>query len=411
VDPRAVTGEKMISTSGFYKGSRLVFAAVVTILAAGTIIQSSIANSESSSLRSAIWLEHPNVLARTILTRIAYAAGQGREPDRTTLTQVARLAAKQPLSPVPLLVRAALDLRAGRYARAEQAILQARYLDPRSPAARYMLADLYLRTGRMRSAMGEMAVLHRLVPGASEPLAPALAAFANATGDHKDLQAVLDFYPELGPAVLMQLSSDPKNDQLIIQLVDMPAFRMGPKLWQRNLLDVLIARGAYEEAYAIWTRLSGLQGDRSRLFNPTFATIDAPPPFNWSLTQGPGGVAESRDGGLEFLYYGREDLTLARQVLQARPGRYRLSMTVVRKDGDPQSVRWQVTCLTAPQRPLLDLPLAPRVRSRLDGEFTVPPEGCEAQALALTARAKEFPERAEFRISNLRLDSFGTKWP
>ena len=41
-------------------------------------------------------------------------------------------------------------------------------------------------------------------------------------------------------------------------------------------------------------------------------------------------------------------------------------------------------------------------------DFTIPPQGCAAQALELTGKAPELPEQAELTISSLQLSRKGS---
>ena len=91
-------------------------------------------------------------------------------------------------------------------------------LKPRSPATRFLLADLYLRSGRPIQAMGEMAVLNRFVPASAAGLAPALAAYARDRGTLPQIKAILKSYPELEEPLLAQLSEDARNADAILAL-------------------------------------------------------------------------------------------------------------------------------------------------------------------------------------------------
>jgi hypothetical protein len=149
-----------------------------------------------------------------------------------------------------------------------------------------------------------------------------------------------------------------------------------------------------------------LPGGSKGLFNPQFAKLPAPAPFNWTLGSGQFGVAEPAGAGdLRILYYGRDDGQFASQQMLLKPGPYYLTMTISREGapGETSGLSWSLTCLPD-NRPLLNLPLAkanPR-NGALGGEFSVTAE-CPSQLLTLNGVAREFAESEQVTISNLQL--------
>lgn len=387
---------------------RFAAAALFVLVAGAQVARTALLSSSgaSSSVAQSTSPEHPQVLTSTIMAAVGAAAAKGEEPGAATLRQLERLAVKEPLAPEPLLVHGAIAVRGGDYRRAEALLVEARRRAPRSPAGRYLLADLYLRSGRAMPAMAEMAVLNRLIPASSMQLAPALAAYTATPGALGQVRAILAAYPELEQPLLAQLAQEPKNINLVLALAKpRPSDRATPG-WQRNMLTALINAGSYERAYRMWARFAGVKPVAPGLFNPGFQPINAPPPFNWEFARGSGGVAEATSGGLDVLYFGREDVLFAHQTMLLPPGRYRLAMQLNVRSGDPRSSAWRVTCLRSRQQ-LLELPLSVGSRSGpLAGDFTVP-GGCPAQRIELRAVSKEFPEQADFRIAQLRLAKAG----
>ena len=362
------------------------------LLAGGYIVRSFAAET--------LWASSPDGLAKSIMAEVGTAAGQGADPSVETLAKLQRLAGEQPLSWEPFLVQGAIALRKGDVTRAEHLITSARNRAPRSPAARYLLADVYLRTGRPLQAMAEMAVLNRLVPAASVQLAPSLADYARTPGSVPQIRQILASYPELETPLLAKLSWDPNNVDLIMALASAKRTSGPAPDWQRLMLTTLVSNGRYEKAYALWRKLAEAQGLRSGFYDPGFAEASAPAPFNWQLAQGAGGVAERRSGGLQVLYFGRDDAELASQVLLLPPGRYRLAMNV---SGDMATgVSWKVACVGS-NREVLKMPLAKA--GAASAEFVVPGGDCAAQRATLAAEAPEIPDGADFRISGLQLTS------
>jgi hypothetical protein len=283
--------------------------------------------------------------------------------------------------------------------RAERLFEEARTRDPRSEAARYFLADRYLRSGRTAAALSEMAVFSRLVPTAAEQFGPALASFARTPGVIPQMRRFFRSSPEFEPLVLSYLATDAGNADLILKLASPVS---GSHPWQEQIVAALVDREEYARARAVWGTISGVKAPQARLFNPRFEAADAPPPFNWTFASS-GGVAEpAGNGRLQIIYYGREDVVLAKQLLMLPPGRYRLGMQVQGQTGDGSAIAWTLTCLPQ-KRAILSLPVMQGQRT-VAGDFMVPP-GCPAQQLELTGSIGEFPQSIDFTIGNLQLEA------
>jgi hypothetical protein len=323
-------------------------------------------------------------------------------PSAATQASLELIAREDPFSADPFLVQAALAVRKQDYKRGEALLLEARRREPRSPATRFLLADLYLRSGRPIEAMGEMAVLNRFLPASAAGLAPALAAYARDQRTVLQIRNILRSYPELEEPLLAQLSTDSRNADAILALASPRRAGAQAPAWQSQLLGQLVNDGQYARAHQLWSQFAGVGNHQTGLFNPTFNASSAPPPFNWALSQGSGGVADANAGGLNLLYFGREDLSLAQQVLLLKPGRYTLSMNVSGQFAS-NLMKWVATCLPS-NRVVMALPLTKA--GPVSGFFNVD-ASCAAVRLALTAEGEEFPERSEFRVEQLQLKAVG----
>lgn len=364
---------------------------------------------EQPATAAMLWPNHPEVLRSVAMAGVGSAAGRSQPPSGETLRQIERLAKAAPLAPEPLLVHGAIAQSAGSYRRAEELLLEARQRDPRSAAARFLLADLYRRTGRTLAGLGELPVLGRLLPGGIRQLAPSFAAFATTPGAVPELQRIVGLYPEVREALLKELSADPQNAELVLAIAGPAAQADEGARWQQGLVEGLVKQQEYERAHSVWARLSGVAGDQGRgLFDPTFGQSKAPPPFNWALASSAGGVAEPAGGGLRILYFGRQDMVLASQLLLLPSGRHRLQMQVAGGSGEGSQIAWTVKCLPSGSD-LLRLPVSPQgAAAPISGEFQVPPQNCSAQRLELRAVGSEFPQTADFRISGLDLKRGGS---
>ena len=311
-----------------------------------------------------------------------------------TVATIARVA---PLAPEPYLITGAIAQLDGRDRRAERLFEAARARAPRSDAARYFLAERYLRTGRTAEALLEMAAFARLTPGGGERFAPVLAAFAKEPGAVAHLQRLFRDAAEFRDPVLAQLARDASNHELVMALAGPRRSEGDPPPWQGELLGQLVARGEFARAADVWRRLSGIEPPRSTVFDPQFEEPTAPPPFAWSFPQ-QGAVAEPGSGGLRIIYFGRDDSVLAQQMLLLSQGRYNLGMRVSGDIADGTEVAWTLTCLPG-QESILTLPLQ---RGQVEASFAVPSD-CSAQQLRLIANAGELSRQADFRIAGLRL--------
>ena len=354
----------------------------------------------AGSAGDALWPGNPAVLSAHIMSDVGQAAARGEAPKQSTLVQLEQLAAKEPLTAQPFLVHGAMAARTGDFDRAEKLFAIARQRAPRSAAARYLMGDLYLRTNRPAAAMAEMAVLNRLLPAGSLQMAPSLAAYARTPGSIPQIKAILESYPELEEPLLAQMSPDAANAEAVLRLASLRPNQGRAPPWQGMLLSALVAQGDYQKAFATWQRLSGVSGRPGQLNNPQFDASDAPPPFNWRFAEGAGAVVEPSSGGLQVVYFGRDKLAFAEQVVLLPPGRHRLTMSVSGSFPDGSGIAWNVKCLPGAAE-LMSLPL--ETAGPLSGEFVVPPGACSAQSISLTGEPPEVPARADFRVSGVQL--------
>lgn len=348
-----------------------------------------------------LWPDHPRILLDRSMAAIGTAAARGEVAPTGATEAITSVARRAPLEATPFLVTGAIAQTEGREQAAARLFLQARLLDPRAPAARYFLADHYLRTGQVTKGLAEMAVLSRLTPRSREAFIPALAAYARTPGSLDHLAGFLRSSPEFKPLVLETLAQDPANADLVLRLAGPGPFSKSEATlaWQQVLLAKVVEERDYARAHAIWRRLTGDDTRSGTLFNPAFRELAAPPPFNWTFHEGAGGLAEPAPGGrLQVLYYGRTEVGLASQMLLLGPGQYTLRMTA---SGDPGTggLHWSVRCLPA-DRPILELPVKPGATR---GSFVVPSSGCPAQWLELRGRASDSPRPAELTIGEMNL--------
>jgi hypothetical protein len=376
-----------------------VLGAMFTFQAVRTAAVSSISTRDNLGAR--LWPSHPEVIVNRAMAQVGALAARGQAPSLVILRQVEETARKAPLAPEPFLVKGAIARVQGRNHLAERLLAEAVARDSRSEAGRYLLADLYLHTGRPSEALTEMGVFARLTPSAIGQIAPAIAAFARTPGAIPHLRQFFRRFPELEPYVLLELSRDASNTDLVLALAGRANGQ--PKdaapVWLDTLISQLIVKGNLAKAYDTWKSFAGIRHSRGGLFNPTFERLSAPPPFNWRFTSS-GGVVEPAGGGLRVTYYGSDTTVLVEQVLLLPPGRYELSMNLSGQLGPESAVAWSLTCLPRANN-ILTLPLD-KAASNVKGTFSVE-AGCAAQQLQLIGSASEFPKSIDFSVDRLKL--------
>jgi hypothetical protein len=363
---------------------------------------------ERPELAARFWPSHPRVELALAMSAIGGAAAKGQAPPAQALAEVADAARSAPLRIEPFRVEGAVALAKADPARAERLFVEAKHRDPRAPAPRFFLAQQYLSTGRSAKGLVEAAVLVRLVGGDSS-LVPGLAQFARAPGAIPQLRTLFAANPGLGEQVLAFLARDAANADLVVTLAGEEAVRpaaAGAPTWQAPLIAALLAKEDFARAHALWARIAGLRQPPSGLFNPRFAKLDAPGPFNWTLASGDVGVAEAvAPGGLQILYYGRANADFATQLLLLAPGTYELRMAVARQadTGNPSGLAWSLTCPRG-GLDLMKLPLGTAVgpATPLSARFTVP-AGCPSHWLKLSGTARDFAASEQAVITDLHL--------
>lgn len=348
----------------------------------------------------------PQSMSAVAMREVGQAAAKGGDPNLATMHQLADLSAVAPLHPEPFLVEAALAERKSDYDRAERLLEQARLREPRSVAARYLLADVSFRKGEIVKGLKQMAILSRLVPTTSVQLVPALSAYARTPGAEAKLAGVLAENEQLKRPLLTALSADPDNADLVLGLAgtDVKLTDVETQAWKTRLLQGFIARRDYQRSYDLWRRFAGISdGAPPLLFNGVFKKLDAPPPFNWNFSSSSAGVAEPDKDRLRVLYYGRDNTSLASQLLMLPAGSYRFAAPVSGQVAEG-SLRWTIQCVGGAGQ-LGELRLGGAGSSQM--AFTVPSGNCAAQWLELRGSAQDVPHPSDVQIGPARIERTG----
>lgn len=351
---------------------------------------------------AAVWPGHPLVQLKIGFDEIGVASAKGQAATPAQVDRLQRAALLAPLMPEPYMVRGIAAGLAGDQGFAGRAFAAAIRRDPRSVPAHYFMAEHQLRAGDSGAGLAEIAALSRLVPlNQGKPIWVMLAAYAQTPGAAPGVKAMLRNYPDLETGLLGTLASDPANANLVLYLsngdVGDPAAIAS---WRSSLIGALVTAGQYDRAYRVWRRLAKVDAQQSLLFNPTFAALAAPPPFNWTLVSGATGLAEPQNDGLHLLYYGRDNMTLASQLLRLAPGRYTLSFRISVAEGAATPLAWTLTCLPG-QQSILTINLGHAAKAKGAASRFVVPAGCPAQQLELKGVAPEFPETVDVALTGL----------
>ena len=239
-----------------------------------------------------------------------------------------------------------------------------------------------------------MAGMARMVPGAGLQFVPTLVNFAKQPAALPVMRRFLRRSPSYASPVLEALSGDAANADLIVALA--PPRKPGEPApsWQGSLVSRLIESGQAARAQTIWRSFSGVS-PYGGIFNPTFVSSTAPPPFNWTYdSSGAGLITTGPQGGLKIIYYGRQEADLAVQVLALMPGIYSFASDV---SSSPEgALNWKIDC-QGDNRHLLvtDLDTA--------ATFTVPASGCPTQRMHLVGTLIESQQKVELTVNAVRL--------
>lgn len=379
---------------------------LIALLLALDVARLTVANrvaDEKPALAAGLAPRSPSAMVATGMAEVGQAAAKGGDPDKITLDRFQAIATTAPLAPEPFLLNAALAQRAGNLADARDLLNEARLRNPRSIPALYLLADVSLRQNDVLAALGDLAILARLLPGASVQLIPSLAEFARTPGAEKQLATMLNTNPKLRRPLLLSLANDPANANLVLSLAgsDISSLDADARSWKAGLVRSFIDKGDYGRAYATWRIFAGLPANESPLlFNGDFKRTPAPPPFDWTYFSGSAGVAEPDSGHLHILYYQRESFSLAYQLLLLPPGTYRLR-SPVSDATTAKSLTWNVSCEKSGVQ-LLDSAI-----NAAAFEFKVP-DNCPAQTLTVRGRASDTPQDVDVEIGPVGLERIGS---
>lgn len=340
-----------------------------------------------------IWPSHPLPQATLALASIGASARVGQPPTAQALAQMSSAGRWDPLGVDPLLVSATASLAAGDQVRGERLLKAALHREPRSTAGHFLLADLYIRQGRIGDALANVSTLgRRLGAGGADPFAAALATYLRDPAKVAEVRPVLSKDAGLRRSVMIALADAP-GSATSLRLLTAPGD--AGETWFTAAFERLLAAGDIAGARRLLAA-AGIRGGGTGL---TAWTGDGGAgPLSWRMAATPDGLAEPVAGGpLRLVYYGRADAALASHLLLLPARRYRLQWQFG-GGVQPGTFEWRMTCLEGGRQ----IAALPAPNGSAAGVLDVP-EGCSAQRLALWGRMGDFPRTTAAELQRVSL--------
>lgn len=315
-----------------------------------------------------------------------------------------------PIADEPFLLAAVTELAEGNRPRGYRLLEEVRRRNPRSRIAHLLLLDRDLRVGRVESAVDQITVLLRLFPRSGEVLIPELAKMAVQPATQASLREVLKSRRGLQNDVLSQLVKNGERATVILTFADNTDSASNANLtWRGLLVDRLVSEGKATEAYRLWRRFMRMPptDEVKVVHNDDFRTVPSGYPFDWRFSANETGTAEiAPERFLQVEYYGRQDTTLAKQILILTPGRYQLKLAAKgNAPAEGSSIRAVVTCESGSQA-IVDTPLkvVGETLRQIAIDFVVPEAGCSHQSLVIAGRSGEFPKHQSLSLHRVQIE-------
>jgi len=357
--------------------------------------------------------EGPGGLARGSVAAMRHqlesdlALEKGAKIPLRDLGVATRLFSRTPLDPAAQTYLALAADAKGHVATARSLMELAIRSDGRALRPRVWLIDQAIR----RRAYG-VAVEHldRLVMANSarrQVTLRAMTAIVRDPASHAPLAKMLATGPNWRQEFLYELNQQGMSPDAIFRLTAHNSAQTEAISEQSSLLQSLIKNHEYERAYLAWVNFlpqASLKQIGS-IYDPGFADLPGPAPFNWQLISGSDGSAEfRRPKGLSVSYLGMARATMALQTLLLPPGKYRFSVVASGRD-EYNQLSWTITC-TSGGEPVETTRLAnlAATRRKYNTTFEIPATGCEAQQLVLWGLPGEFPKPADATIDTVMID-------
>ncbi|MGB3795502.1 MAG: hypothetical protein WA957_04280 [Alteraurantiacibacter sp.] len=321
--------------------------------------------------------------------------------DQVDHGQLDAALAQAPLEAAPFVYAGAQLANAGRLAEAERLLDIATHRNPRSREARALLLQNAMASGNGRAAVTQIEVMYRLQRDERPVLSEALIYLASmpetrpstlaAISDNRHRRDVLQGMARWGASPAMLISAKQALGDL-----DLGRDRDD---FVRSLVNSLLAIKDWSGARRVWSTYYPDATDRSGLVvDPSF-TGQFGPPFGWTVQSAPNGEADLGESGLTGRYSGSERAELARQLVLADPGQYRLSI----KSADTGNGLWiEVAC--AGSTAIAEQ----QVTAGSQGLNVTVGSDCRALDVMILARPSALQSSQGFRLTSLQMERIGS---
>jgi hypothetical protein len=347
-------------------------------------------------------------------------ATHGAEPDGSTSNvadlskgeslstihdRITRALYQDPLNPRAFELLGAIE--ASRSAPAADTFMQAAVdRSRRTPAAHYWLIRRKLAQGDQRGAVALADTLLRIRPSEMPIVAPLIAQVLTTPAAAEQVVKILGTAPAWRRAFFRFLNDHEKDPEILASLL--LALKGTPHPPAQIEIDggvtSLVRNKKFELAYYTW--LQFLPPDKLKeaklLFNGNFLFEPTPSPFDWSMRQGDGVVAEitteraQQERKVLSIDFGGGDVNLRpiAQTIILAPGRYYLSVRAKGLLNGSRGLQWEVACLVPALKVIGETPMflgAHPQWDTLSSRFEVPPE-CKGQTISLIHAARSASE-------------------
>lgn len=307
--------------------------------------------------------------------------------------RLANLATAEPLDTGPYMAMAMSVAGTQHAARLADAI---QLRNPRSRSAWLIRLDLAQGQQDIPGMLTALTRLYILDPARRSIYLDLIAEIGAQPGHAGAFLPALTPPPPWGPEVadrLLETLTDTRH--LAAILLNFPSR-------QSRLLNRLIAKGAWDEAYI--TFLSFVPPEmRTELTTPVdedFRGLNLPAPFTWTINRSQ--TQLEPEGGLAVRSSGRSTTWLAWQILTLPPGPYILAADLS-GSSTPEGgyLRWEIRCVKGPSLQRLDIQNLSSAPRRHSIGVTIPQDDCPYQRLSLSGMGGTFPAPLQAVISRV----------
>ena len=254
------------------------------------------------------------------------------------------------------------------------------------------------KTGDFEVALEAMDVILRRWPQYAKDVLPAVDHFIGEPEGAAWLRSTLANEPPWRGTIISHLISSPAGIDFVQNLL-LDEAKNGKRQNQAELshtITALLRGGATDQAYRLFllTLNDDERQDRGDVFNSAFTLTPSGKPFDWVIAKATGidfefanlALPEDEQGlRVSFRNSPAKRVGIS-QLLKLGPGQYRLLATATARNLDaPKGLNWMIVCQAPGATSLAQLEVLEKTYRLKEASthFTVPPEGCPLQLLAL----------------------------